>query len=199
MSNRLPILAAQIAAAHIGALDAAKTAAERAIEAGHALIEAKSLVKHGEWLPWLKGHCHISERSAQFYMKIAKLGLKSETVAFLGIKAAAEVITLAYPDPFAEKSEADNREFALYMLFGIHGGYTLEAAEQYCQWLARRGWTSPTEWLGEVGDRHRAMWGMKPVAQADKDLWRAFLADNESRTFEDLNAELARTAEGGAA
>jgi hypothetical protein len=50
-SNRLPILAEEIRKAHADVQEAAKTAAERAIEAGHALIEAKELLKHGEWLP----------------------------------------------------------------------------------------------------------------------------------------------------
>ena len=56
-SNRLPILADEIKLAHGGVMDAAKTAAERAIEAGNALIEAKSLVKHGQWLQFLRDHC----------------------------------------------------------------------------------------------------------------------------------------------
>jgi hypothetical protein len=39
-SNRLPTLAAEIRKAHADVQDAAKTAAQRAIEAGHALLEA---------------------------------------------------------------------------------------------------------------------------------------------------------------
>jgi hypothetical protein len=54
-ADRLPVLAAEIKRAHAGVEDAAKTAAERAIEAGAALLEAKALVKHGQWLPWLSG------------------------------------------------------------------------------------------------------------------------------------------------
>ena len=83
-SNRLPVLAEEIKRAHIGVMDAAKTVAERAIEAGNALIEAKSLVKHGEWLPFLKEHCALPERTAQLYMKIARLDLEPATVADLG-------------------------------------------------------------------------------------------------------------------
>ena len=40
-NNRLAVLAAEVTAAHAGVLAAAKTAAERAIEAGQALIEGK--------------------------------------------------------------------------------------------------------------------------------------------------------------
>lgn len=92
-SNRLPILAAEIRKAHAGVQDAEQLAAEGAIKVGHALIEAKALVKHGEWLPWLKEHCRISERTAQRYMRITRFGIKSATVADLGgIKAAASFL-----------------------------------------------------------------------------------------------------------
>lgn len=195
MSNRLPILAAQIQVAHQEAVAAVRTAAERAIEAGHALLEAKSLVKHGEWLPWLKQHARISERSAQFYMKIAKLGLKSETVAVLGIKAASEAIVLAYPDPFAQKTDEDNREWALYMLYGVAAGIRAEDSERACHWLARNGWNTPDEWQSETGDRYRAFWKLRPISQAAKDQWKVFRSANEHRTFDDLKAELQQAAE----
>src|SRR3954452_25391410 len=68
-SNRLPVLAAEIRRAHADVHDAAMTAAQRAIDAGHALIEAKELVAHGQWLPWLRENCALSERTAQLYMK----------------------------------------------------------------------------------------------------------------------------------
>jgi hypothetical protein len=47
MSNRLPILAAEIRKAHTDVQDAIKTAAERALDAGRDLLEAKRLVQHG--------------------------------------------------------------------------------------------------------------------------------------------------------
>src|SRR5262249_2583282 len=95
-NNRLPILASEIRRAHADVQEAAKTAAERAIEAGRALIEAKSLVKHGEWLPWLREHCALAERTAQLYMKIAESGHTPETVAALGLKAAEKALVLEY-------------------------------------------------------------------------------------------------------
>ena len=107
-SNRLPVLAQEIKAAHEGVQDAARTAAERALEAGHALIEAKTVLGHGQWFPWLKEHVGFSDRTAQLYMRIAKLGLESETVADLGVKAAAKVLcTIVTPnyDPYAGLSD----------------------------------------------------------------------------------------------
>lgn len=62
-SNRIPILAADIRRAHGAAENAEKESAKCASEAGQALIEAKSLVKHGEWLPFLKV-AGIPERAA---------------------------------------------------------------------------------------------------------------------------------------
>jgi hypothetical protein len=52
--------------------DAHRNALPRAIEAGQALIDAKRLLKHGEWLPWLKANCVFSERTARVYMQVAR-------------------------------------------------------------------------------------------------------------------------------
>ncbi len=100
-SNRLPVLAAEIRKAHAGVQEAEQVAAQGAINVGHALIEVKTLVKNGEWLPWLKEHCRISERTAQLYMRIARFGIKPATIADLGgINAAASFLTMhKTPDP----------------------------------------------------------------------------------------------------
>ena len=47
-------------------------AIEHAIRAGEALIQAKQLVEHGQWLPWLRDNCKMSERTAQNYMRVAR-------------------------------------------------------------------------------------------------------------------------------
>ncbi len=96
-SNRLPALAAEIRKAHEGVQEAAQSATERAMEAGQALIEAKGLLKHGEWLPWLKEHCALSDRTAQTYMRLArKTGEmspeKTATVAGLPVREAMKAI-----------------------------------------------------------------------------------------------------------
>jgi hypothetical protein len=41
--------------------------------AGELLIEAKSLLKHGEWGNWLTENASFTERTAQSYMR---LGMK---------------------------------------------------------------------------------------------------------------------------
>ena len=91
-SNRLTILAADIQAAHREVQASAEKMAERAIAAGHMLIEAKGTLPHGKWRSWLDQHVGMSERSAQRYMQLARSGMKSATVAVLGIAGAAQAI-----------------------------------------------------------------------------------------------------------
>ncbi len=190
--NQLPVLAAEIRKAHADVQDAAKTAAERAIEAGHALIEAKALVRHGEWLPWLREHCALPERTAQVYMKIAGLGLKSATVAVLGLNAAAKTIMLQYPDPFADDPEEVLTEWDIFALFLMRLGVFGEAADQHRHWMRRNGWNSPSEWYSEDGDRYRKRVGMRPVGEEAKTEWAAFLAENRNRQREDIDEEMRR-------
>ncbi len=87
--NRLAILAATIRDADLLFRRATLEAAQAAIDAGRALIEAKSLLKHGQWLPWLQANAPMSERSANRYMQLARSGMESATVADLGIGGAA--------------------------------------------------------------------------------------------------------------
>ena len=41
-----------------------------AIEIGRRLVEAKDMLSHGEWLPWLERETELSDRTAARYMKI---------------------------------------------------------------------------------------------------------------------------------
>lgn len=57
-------------------------------EIGKRLCEAKELLEHGQWLPWLKEFVEISERTAQRFMSLYKAYPKSDTVTDLGAKKA---------------------------------------------------------------------------------------------------------------
>ena len=70
--NSLPDLAARIRAEHRAAAASLGDAVRHATAAGELLIEAKALVRHGQWLPWLRDHCSLSERTCQLYMRVAK-------------------------------------------------------------------------------------------------------------------------------
>ncbi len=198
-SNRLPTLAAEIKRAHKGVFDAAKTAAERCIEAGHALLEAKALLKHGEWLPWLKNHCELPERTAQLYMKIAKSGLESATVADIGLRAAGKVmgqITNPGYDPFAICDEADKRDWHLFILWlNVACGYEVDGAECHTEWILQRQFKNPAEWMGSEGDefRKRSFIPLKMPRKTVKG-WHTFYAAHEHRTLADIVSELKQRA-----
>jgi Protein of unknown function (DUF3102) len=66
-------LAKEIREHRYAAEAAAVRVVEHAIGAGKVLIRAKAIVPHGGWLPWLAQHCDKSERTAQGYMRLAKL------------------------------------------------------------------------------------------------------------------------------
>jgi hypothetical protein len=100
--NRLAVLAAEIQEADARCRRSIEAAATAAIEAGHKLNEAKELVGHGNWLPWLRDYCHLSERSAQRYMRIARSGVISAIVADLGVAAVDRALATHAPTIEAE-------------------------------------------------------------------------------------------------
>jgi hypothetical protein len=65
-------LAKLINAEHKLCEHAARSTLEHAVNAGLALIEAKSRVKHSEWTTWLEENCRVGMRQAQKYMKVAR-------------------------------------------------------------------------------------------------------------------------------
>jgi hypothetical protein len=91
-SNRLPELRTQARAAHDGVVWHRGEAAEKALQAGALLIEARALCRHGEWADWLKS-TGIPQRSASRYITLRKAGLKSATVAEMGFAEAERLAT----------------------------------------------------------------------------------------------------------
>ena len=53
-------------------LDLKRDFAENSFYIGQRLNEAKELLPHGEWLPWLEGRVNFSQRTAQKFMQIAR-------------------------------------------------------------------------------------------------------------------------------
>ena len=89
-------IAKQIKAAHDDVVRLLHKTFTRAIEAGELLLEAKSLLDHGEWLPWVEANCEINIRTAQVYMRIAKhreeLGANAENFSHLTVDAALQLL-----------------------------------------------------------------------------------------------------------
>ena len=72
-------------------LDAKRTGGEAILTIGRCLIEAKDMLPHGEWLPWLNERVEFSERTARNFMRLAREWTKRQTLADLG---AAKALTL---------------------------------------------------------------------------------------------------------
>jgi hypothetical protein len=96
-SNSLVDLAARIRHEHEATSAALKSSVAHAMAAGDLLLEAKTQVPHGQWLPWLKEHCLISERTAQLYMRVAtnrtQIEAKTQHVADLTVRGAVALIS----------------------------------------------------------------------------------------------------------
>jgi hypothetical protein len=61
------------------------------------LIAAKSGLPHGQWLPWIKENCGLSERTTQAYMRLARRheelgGEEAQRVADLPVRQAMVAI-----------------------------------------------------------------------------------------------------------
>lgn len=96
-NNYLTSLAADIEAAHEAVGVNSRAMAEHALKAGRLLNEVKDSLHHGEFGPWLREHVTISERTARRYMTLAKSGVKTDTVADLGIAGTLKAISAPLP------------------------------------------------------------------------------------------------------
>jgi len=118
---------------------ALKTSVGHAIAAGELLIEAKALLKHGQWLPWLADHCAISDRTAQLYMRCAKnssaIEANTQCVADLTLNEAAAILMLkraesADPDELINLCAAEGIAVIRGKPFGAKEWSELEDSEQ---------------------------------------------------------------------
>lgn len=73
-TNDLDLHAAQANMHHAAAEGSARKAIDHAIEAGRHLAEAKAMVAHGEWLPWVAANFAGDRSTATRYMRIAANG-----------------------------------------------------------------------------------------------------------------------------
>jgi hypothetical protein len=88
VTTDLNALAVRIRHEHGACASAIEQGCQHAITAGRLLAEAKAQLKHGGWLPWLRDHCGISQRTAQVYMQLARLVPNAQRVADLPLRRA---------------------------------------------------------------------------------------------------------------
>ena len=66
------------------------------LDIGRRLLEAKGMLPHGEWLPWLNERVEFSERTAQKFMRLAQKWSNPSALADLG--ATKALMLLALPE-----------------------------------------------------------------------------------------------------
>lgn len=64
------------------------------LEIGRRLIEAKKVLPHGEWLPWLEDKAEFSERAAQNLMRLSREWTNPQALADLGATKALTLLAL---------------------------------------------------------------------------------------------------------
>lgn len=75
-------------------LELKKQAGKAVLGIGQRLIEAKETLPHGEWLPWLTEQVDFSERTAQYYMRLAREWTNPQSIADLGATKAFKLLAL---------------------------------------------------------------------------------------------------------
>nr|WP_325213183.1 DUF3102 domain-containing protein [uncultured Oscillibacter sp.] len=73
---------------------------------GDRLIEAKAMLSHGEWLPWLEDRVEFSVRTANNFMRLSREWRNSQALANLG--ATKALTLLALPPDERETFMAEN-------------------------------------------------------------------------------------------
>jgi protein gp37 len=91
--------------------------AASAIEAGRMLIVAKAMLRHGDWLPWLRVHVEISGRTASDYMRLAR-NPNSQHAADLSIRAALEQQRAEKKGQQAEGKKAATGQYIMLATLG---------------------------------------------------------------------------------
>lgn len=82
-------------------LEAKRVGGEAIITIGQRLIEAKAMLEHGEWLPWLNDRVELSERQAQRFMRLAREWSNPTALSDLGASKALQLLAL----PESEREE----------------------------------------------------------------------------------------------
>ena len=96
-STKLEKLAGEINERCAAARESVTSAAFAALQAGALLNEAKTLVPHGHWLPWLHENVSVSDRQAQKWMRVARewpaIEANTNRNSYLTIEQGLELIS----------------------------------------------------------------------------------------------------------
>src|SRR5262245_30919872 len=100
----------QALAEHAAAIRAlGKQTAQNVIEIGRRLTDAKQIIGHGGWLPWLDREFKWSDRTALNFIRVYEMAAKSETVSDLKLPMRALYLLAAPSTPEPARAEVIER------------------------------------------------------------------------------------------
>lgn len=105
MNDIIPIteLAGRINDEYLASMQSATDAVQHALTAGALLIEAKKIIPHGEWEPFIEDNFEFTPRAALNYIKLAK----SESVIKLNQNGRSDLTKLTIAGAFRLIAEED--------------------------------------------------------------------------------------------
>lgn len=89
-------------------LDAKRVGGQSILTIGRCLMEAKKVLPHGDWLPWLNEKVEFSESTAQRFMRLARDWSNPSALTDLG--ASKALALLALPSEEREKFMAEQHD-----------------------------------------------------------------------------------------
>jgi DUF3102 family protein len=136
-----------------------------AMDAGDALIAAQQRLPHGSWLPWLKNHCDLGERTAQLYMQLAdgRATIESQirsSAADLSLRAALRLIAPKKAERSARESTAPVNKSSRWLtasadLFAAWNAADLDTRQHFIDAIGLNGLLAavPSAWRQQFIDR----------------------------------------------
>jgi N6-adenosine-specific RNA methylase IME4 len=126
-------LALRIKAEHEATIAGIRRSMDHALRVGDLLIEAKGLLEHGQWLPWLEENTSIKPRLAQTYMRLAHNREQIEAQAKCGVVAyltIPDAMQLLAPDDDPAEQEREILQAAKEIR-------AVKSAENHAKWTER--------------------------------------------------------------
>jgi len=171
MSNRLAVLAADIRAAHDDICQSHKYSAERAVDAGRALFEAKAdeSIPRGGWERWVEKEVGLSHETAKRYLQLF-IAVSDERVSIpdiaeagqLGALKAARVSEDSPPPPGPlsadELDRQEQAEAGRCVVANMHDGCDVallmwaQSSDRFVRIDRRSEWGNPFE-MPDDGER----------------------------------------------
>lgn len=156
-----------------------------------------------EWEDLWAGKGKLAEmkkRAWQHAIALMEDGVPSDSpvVAALIQDASIFQMTIKTPnyDPLAGRSDAEKRDWHLYILFQCYDDATGRAGGEpnevthHVEWILQRPFQNVAEWLGEEGDLYRSRCRMQVMPETFKAAWAIFLDQHRDWTLPDAIKKL---------